>query len=79
MSPVEPDILHAPTVEDAVVHQGQAPDLGLPAGRLPHKEADWAHRISDQLALDLPHQPCAFAGALSADCLSINASTSGLQ
>ena len=53
---VEPDILHAPAVENAVLHQSQPLDLGLPAGALPHKEDDRAHRVLDQLALDLPHQ-----------------------
>src|SRR3984893_15749 len=53
---VQPDILHTPAVENAVLHQGHPLDFGLPAGALPHEENDRAHRLFDQLALDLPHQ-----------------------
>src|SRR6202040_2301707 len=53
---VEPDVLHTPIIKDAVLHQGQTLDLRLPAGALSHEEDDRAHRILDQLALDLPDQ-----------------------
>src|SRR4029077_18949197 len=55
-SPVEPDVLHAPAVEDAVVHQGQPLDFGLPTGALAHEEDDRAYGVIDQPALDLPDE-----------------------
>src|SRR5215471_13215496 len=41
-SPVEPYILHAPAVEDTVIHEDQPLEPGLPAGSLAHEEDDRA-------------------------------------
>ena len=71
-------ILHAPAVEDTVIHQGQPLDLRLPAGSLAHEEDDRADRIFDQGSIC--HTICLrFAGSISADRRSISASTSELQ
>ena len=48
---LEPDILHSPTVENAVLHQGQSLHLGLSAGTLADEEYDRAHGVLDQLPI----------------------------
>src|SRR5215831_4008088 len=60
MLSIEPDLLHAPAVEHAVVHQGEPLDLGPPAGRLAHEEDNRPNRILGQFALNLPNQLLAF-------------------
>src|SRR5258705_11121275 len=51
---VEPDILHAPAVEDAVAHDRQALDIGALAGAAAAVENDRPHIVVGQLALDRP-------------------------
>src|SRR5262245_57780508 len=51
---VEPDILHAPAVEDAVDHDRQALDIGPLAGAAAAVENDRPHIVVGQLALDRP-------------------------
>src|SRR5712691_1744879 len=52
---IEPNILHAPAVVDAVAHDGQPLYIGVlrvPARRV---EDDRPHAVLRQLTLDLPH------------------------
>src|SRR5260370_37720336 len=58
--PVEPDVFHAPAVEDAVDHRRQPLDLRLPAGRCEAVQDDRPCPILLQLPVDLPHQLLAF-------------------
>jgi len=51
---VEPDILHAPAVEDAVDHDRQAFDIGALAGAAAAVENDRPHIVVGQLAFDYP-------------------------
>ena len=51
---VEPDILHAPAVEDAVDHDRQALDIRALAGAAAAVENDRPHIVVGQLALDRP-------------------------
>src|SRR6516165_12614157 len=51
---VEPDILHAPAVEDAVDHDCQALHIRTLAGAAAAVENDRSHTVVDQLALDRP-------------------------
>src|SRR6516164_7147902 len=53
---VEPDVLHAPAVEDAVDHDGQPLDVGLPAGSLAGIKDDGPGADLGQLAFDRPQQ-----------------------
>src|SRR6516164_1475678 len=52
---VEPDIFHAPAVEDAVGHQGQVLDPGLPAGGDSRVKKHWADLFLGENPLDLPN------------------------
>src|SRR6516162_7708305 len=57
---VEPDVFHAPAVVDAVDHNGQAPELGVPTIAA---TAEIKHRLGvvlDEAALDLPDDALAF-------------------
>src|SRR4029077_15385306 len=51
---VEPDVFHAPLVVDAVGHDRQPFDPGLPAGVADRIKQHRPHRRFRQLALDLP-------------------------
>jgi hypothetical protein len=51
---VEPDILHAPAVEDAVDHDRQALDIGTLASPATAVENDRPHAVVGQLAFDRP-------------------------
>src|SRR6516162_1147975 len=51
---VEPDVLHAPAVVDAVDHDGQAPDLGVPAVPAAAEIKQWLGVVLDEAALDVP-------------------------
>src|SRR6266404_1172846 len=53
---IEPDVFHAPAVEDAVDHDGQSLDVGLPAGSLAGIKYDGAGAVIGQLAFDRPQQ-----------------------
>src|SRR6516165_3176827 len=53
---VEPDVLSAIAVEDAVDHQCQPLHIGLPAGSAAAVEDDWSGAVLCQPAFDLPHQ-----------------------
>src|SRR6266436_7394077 len=57
---VEPQVLEARAVVDAVDHQGQTLDLRLPAGRLTGIEDDRANIVLGQPFFDLPHHFLAF-------------------
>ena len=52
---VEPDVFHPPAVIDAVGHQGQVLDPGLPAGGARRVEQHWAHSRLGEYALDAPY------------------------
>src|SRR6516165_11363742 len=51
---VEPDVLHPPAVVDAVDHDGQAPDLGVPADPAAAEIKQWLGVVLDEAALDVP-------------------------
>jgi hypothetical protein len=51
---VEPNIFHAPAIEEAVGHLREPSDVWLPAGRALGIEQDRSGAIFSQLALDLP-------------------------
>src|SRR5216683_1571310 len=53
---VEPDVFHAPAVVDAVDHDRQSLDVGLPAVPGRGVEDDRPNAVLGQLLLDLPHQ-----------------------
>src|ERR1700730_12409775 len=53
---VEPDVFHAPTVEDAVDHQGQPFNVRLPTRPVAAVEDDRSSIVLRQLPFDLPHQ-----------------------
>jgi hypothetical protein len=53
---VEPDILHAPPIEDTVGHQGQAFNIRLPARPVAAIENDRSRIILRQLPFDLSYQ-----------------------
>jgi|SRR5215469_4502952 len=53
---IEPGVFHAPTVEDAVDHQGQPLHVRLTTGPAAAVEDDWAGNVLRQLAFDLSHQ-----------------------
>src|SRR5580704_5272865 len=53
---VEPDIFHAPAIVDAVDHDRQTPECGLPAGCGIVVEDDRPGTVELQPAIDLPHQ-----------------------
>src|SRR6266567_4239159 len=57
---VQPQILEAPAIVDAVRHNGQALELRLPAIRHARIEQDRSGVVLHQLPFDLPHQPFAF-------------------
>ena len=76
---VEPDILHAPAVEEAVDHDRQPLDLRLPAGREAVVEEDRPSAILLQFLVDVPHQMAALFLVGSIDCWSNSLSISGLQ
>lgn len=54
--PIQPHILEAPTVEDAVTDDGQPLDPRMPAGGAAGVEDDRARRIAGEASLDLPDQ-----------------------
>src|SRR5215831_1847247 len=56
---VEPDVFHAPAVEDAVGHQGQVLDPGLPAGGDSRVKKHRADLCLGEGPLDLPNDVCA--------------------
>jgi hypothetical protein len=51
---VEPNVFHAPAIEEAVGHLREPSDVWLPAGRALGIEQDRSGAIFSQLALDLP-------------------------
>src|SRR5437762_186738 len=51
---IEPDVFHAPAVENAVDHRAQPFDIRLPASCAAAVKDDWPGDILGQLALDLP-------------------------
>jgi hypothetical protein len=57
---VEPDVFHAPAVVDAVDHDGQAPDLGVPAIAAPAEVKQRLGVVVDEAALDLSDDALAF-------------------
>ena len=59
---VEPNIFHAPAVEDAVDHGRPPLDIGLPAGRAAVVKNDRPGAVLGQLALDLSHKLLALLG-----------------
>src|SRR5215472_7478736 len=52
---VEPDVLHAPTVGDAVDHDRQPFHIGLPAAATSIVKNDWPGTVLCQLPFDLPN------------------------
>ena len=50
---VEPDVFHTPAVVDAVDHDGQAPDLGVPAVPAAAEIKQWLGVVLDEAALDV--------------------------
>src|SRR5262249_30772755 len=56
MSFVEPDVFHAPAVEDAVDHEGQPLNVRLPTRPAAAVEDDRSSIVLRQLAFDLPNQ-----------------------
>src|SRR5215472_18271052 len=59
---VEPDVFHAPAVEDAVDHDRPALDMRLPAGRPAVVKNDRPGAVVGQFPLDLPYQLLALLG-----------------
>src|SRR6266853_5900325 len=59
---VEPDVFHAPAVEDAVDHDRQPLHMRLPAGRAAVVKDDRPGAVFRQLPLDLPYQLLALLG-----------------
>src|SRR5215469_876655 len=59
-SPAEPDVFHAPAVEEAVDHDRQPLDLRLAAGREAVVVEDRAGAVFLQLAVDVPDETAAF-------------------
>src|SRR5215831_9169821 len=53
---VEPDLFHAPAIEDAVRRQGHAFDVRLPASGTAPIEDDRPGAVFRQFSFDLPHQ-----------------------
>src|SRR5215468_12750639 len=53
---VEPDVLHAPTVGDAVDHDRQPFHIGLPAAATSIVKNDWPGAVLCQLPFDLPNE-----------------------
>ena len=53
---MEPDILEPVAVKDAVYHQGQPLELGLPTGPAPVVVDYRARNVLLQLLVDVPHQ-----------------------
>src|SRR5438552_436970 len=58
--PVEPNVLEAPAVVDAVDHRRQPLHLRLPAGRSDAVRDDRPRAVLLQLTVDLPYQLLAF-------------------
>src|SRR5689334_24732526 len=56
LSPIEPDVFHAPTVEDAVDHQGQPLHIRLPTRPAAAVEDDRSGTVLRQIPFDLPNQ-----------------------
>src|SRR5215469_6810209 len=54
--PVDPDVFHAPTVEDTIDHQGQPFNVRLPTRPVAVVENDRSSIVLGQLPFDLPHQ-----------------------
>ena len=73
---VEPDVLEARAIVDAVDHADQILDVRPLAGDAAHIEDIRARILFDQLPLDLPNQ---LSVLISRDCRSINSSTDSLQ
>src|SRR6516225_11350385 len=59
---VEPQIFETPAVVDAVDHDRQPLDIGLPTARRPVVKDDRPGTILLQLAVDRPHQLFPFLG-----------------
>src|SRR5262245_65624036 len=53
-STLEPDILHAPAIVDAIDHDRHVLHLGSPAGAAAHVVDHRSHGILGQLAIDFP-------------------------
>src|ERR1700732_3716790 len=53
---IEPDVFHAIAVENAVDHDRQPFDIGLPAGPVAVVKDDRPGAVLGKLALDCPHQ-----------------------
>src|SRR3984893_6988362 len=53
---IEPDVFHAIAVEDAVDHDRQPFDIGLPAGHVAVVTDDRPGAVLGKLALDCPDQ-----------------------
>src|SRR5215471_16162428 len=58
--PVDPDVFHAPAVEDAIDHQGQLFNVRLPTRPVAAVENDRSSVVLGQLPFDLPHQLLSF-------------------
>src|SRR5215471_19858142 len=54
--PVDPDVFHAPAVEDAIDHKGQPFNVRLPTRPVAVVENDRSSVVLGQLPFDLPHQ-----------------------
>jgi hypothetical protein len=76
---VEPDVLHAPAVEDAVDHHRQPLHPRLPTRRAAAVIDDRPGAVLRQLPFDLPYEPLPICRSDSTDCWSTNLSKSGLQ
>ena len=59
---IEPDVFHAPAVEDAVDHDSQPFHIGLPASRAPVVKDDRPGPVIGQLPFDLPDEMFALFG-----------------
>jgi hypothetical protein len=59
---VEPDVFHAPAVEDAIGGEGHPHDVRLPTGRPAPIEDDRPSNVFGQFSFDLPNQPLPLLG-----------------
>ena len=76
---VQPHVLVTIAVIGAVHHDGDALDIGLPAGALAGVEDDRTGDVLLQLLVDLPDQLLALLTSVSCDCSSNSFSMSLLQ
>jgi hypothetical protein len=68
---VEPNVFHAPTVEQAVDHDREPLHPRLPAGRKPRVKDDRPYPVFRQFPFDLPDQSATLVLVRSIDCRSI--------